>query len=1128
MNRAWLLLAVLGLVGIPAFADGPETGIVQGTVSEASGSALPGVLVTLSGDRGERSGVTDASGQYRFAGIVPGNYNVKAVLEGFQEAAGEATVTAGRRTTIDLKLTLGTSEEITVTSEAPMVDKFSVTAGTTIQAEVGEQTAGTTRTYYGVINALPGVTADAQNDDIQQTRPSVNGTHFADQAVYIDGVDTTFAKFGGSRVYLPTTAVTEVSMEAGGSSAEYGRYIGSSTNVIVKSGTNRFHADALWQRQEVSWGADYDIQPSIADRQSVPYPTDWFQRCRGDERDNQRQTLTLGSGLTRQGCVGGDEEAGGSNGYEFSFGGPLAKDKAWFFVGWSDFDDAFQERLLGGDPYDVSLQNEARIFKFNFQPAQSHSLAASFIDTPAFRNYFDQTSFDYWVPTPHENDSELSTVNWNWSLSSNFFLETKIAQQESQENKFLACNSVDVQTCIDLKAQDRGPQAGHSATDVSAPSDLPLRFPSDPSQGTFWPGNNYNVYVDSENLGAWHNGWILSDGFGFNAFPRDQANIALTQFAGANHEIKYGIDYQSTKWEGDNSRTSFHSGFGFDALNPFGYVGAGGLGDDTCSLLRVVSTSPSNPDAFGRTTRGRSCVWVDYNSPLLSDPNVVGRGSGDAEMRDTGFYVRDRFTVGDHWTFNLGFRAELQEGFNDVRRQVVDDTYVDPRINATYDVKGDGKLLFSLSAGHYHAMLNQAWIAGGGGTAGGMHDLWNGYEGYEVWLFCDPIEALVFCPRPTRPDTIADGTAGLPLPGYNFPWSTLLPGRMWDAVDAGVFEHDLDTYYKEEIILGMEWQFARNWALDVKYIDWEIDDLMFSNTQIDQQGRNIFITANYKNLPEITRAMANAREAAGIDRLIDDATIDAIEPARNQYRGLQVQLNRRFQNGWSLYNNISWSETDTTGAGDWWNNTNSSYGENITAVLDETMILNCDASQAVPDRVTGRARTLPVDCNDALGSFLGQPVSTINRRGPNHAYDRSIIYNSFGFKTWTFGKQNFTLGGHFTYQTGTPWARNEGISIVNIDPNDPKGGTANDGVSLQLYQNGRRGGRTQDEYTINLSTAYGFPTGYKAVRGEIRVEVLNLTDQQRRRDWDGRGEVFPARRFFQRPRQVRASIKFGF
>ena len=555
-----------------------------------------------------------------------------------------------------------------------MVDKFNVTAGTTVSAEIGEQTAGTTRTYYGVINALPGVTADAQNDDIQQTRPSVNGTHFADQNVFIDGVDTTFAKFGGSRVYLPTTAVTEVSMEAGGASAEYGRAVGSSTNVIVKSGTNKFHADALIQEQKVDWGSEYIDQPSLAQREVNPYPTDWFKRTE-------------------------DEKKGGSTGYEFSAGGPIKKDKAWFFIGLSDFDDNFQERLLGGDPYDASLLNEARIFKFNFQPKTAHSFAASFIETPTFRNYFNQQSFDYWTPTPHGNDSELWTVNYNWSISSKLFLETKIAFQETQENKFLACNSIVIQECLDLKAQDRGPEAGHSALDTSNPSELPLRFPSDASRGALFPGNNYNVYTDRENLGAWHNGWILSDGFGFNAFPRDQANAGLTQFIGANHEIKWGLDYQSTKWEGDAQRTSFLVGSNYDSYNDFGYVGAGTVGIDTCSLNRTATSA----------VPGVGCSFVDYNAQVLQDI----KGSGNAEMVDTAFFVRDRFTAGDHWTFNVGVRGEIQEGYNDVRRKVVDASYVDPRINVTYDIKGDGKMLFNLSAGRYHAMLNQAWIAGG-------------------------------------------------------------------------------------------------------------------------------------------------------------------------------------------------------------------------------------------------------------------------------------------------------------------------------------------------------------------------------------------------------------------------------
>ncbi len=52
--------------------------------------------------------------------------------------------------------------------------------------------------------------------------------------------------------------------------------------------------------------------------------------------------------------------------------------------------------------------------------------------------------------------------------------------------------------------------------------------------------------------------------------------------------------------------------------------------------------------------------------------------------------------------------------------------------------------------------------------------------------------------------------------------------------------------------------------------------------------------------------------------------------------------------------------------------------------------------------------------------------------------------------------------------------------------------------------------------------------GYRDVRGQLRVEVLNATNQQRRRSWNSQGEVLPVRRFFQRPRQVKANISFRF
>jgi hypothetical protein len=547
MKRVLVAGVALALLCLPAMADSPETGIIEGVVKDAGGNPLPGVVVTLSGPRGDQNAVTDGNGFYRFTLLVPGNYKVRAEMDGFQPASANANSTAGGRAVADLNLRLGTSEEITVTSEAPMVDKFNVTAGATVSAEVGEQTAGSTRTYYGVINTLPGVTSDSENNDIQQSRPTVNGNSWSDQQVFIDGVDTSFARFGGSRVFLPTTAVTEVTMEAGGSGAEYGRKIGSTTNVIVKSGTNRFHFDAAVTHQRVDWASDYDSHVELTQRENFPKPADFLRRTEIEE-DNEQ------------------------TGIEASLGGPIKRDKAWFFLGWSDFDSNDLDKTLNFDPVDVSLNTEARIAKFNFQPGASHQIAASYIETPASRVYFNPESNDYWTPTPHVVDGELGSLTWNWSISSSWFLETKAAVQTSDENKFLACGSPDEAVCIAAKQQDRGPDG-----------EGPLRFPDrnnhpflPPSVlGEHYPGENYRVYLDGNNDGAWNNGWILDNGYGLNEFPRDQANAALTQFVGANHELKYGLDWQQVEWLSDVQRPGLYSGLQLRPAEPLWLRGRG-------------------------------------------------------------------------------------------------------------------------------------------------------------------------------------------------------------------------------------------------------------------------------------------------------------------------------------------------------------------------------------------------------------------------------------------------------------------------------------------------------------------------------------------------------------------------
>ncbi|HVS15391.1 MAG TPA: TonB-dependent receptor [Thermoanaerobaculia bacterium] len=1068
MKRVLVAAVALALLCLPAMADGPETGIIEGVVKDAGGNPLPGVVVTLTGPRGESNAVTDGNGFYRFTLVVPGSYKVRAEMDGFQPASANVNATAGGRATADLSLRLGTSEEITVTSEAPMVDKFNVTAGATVSAEVGEQTAGSTRTYYGVINTLPGVTNDSENADIQQSRPTVNGNHWADQQVFIDGVDTSFARFGGSRVFLPTTAVTEVTMEAGGSGAEYGRKIGSTTNVIVKSGTNRYHFDAALNLQDVSWDSDYDSHIELEQRENFPKPADFLKRSPIEE-DND------------------------STGFEASLGGPIRRDKAWFFLGWSDFNTNTLDKTLNLDPVDVSLNTEARIAKLNFQPGASHQLAASYIETPASRVYFNPESNDYWTPTPHVVDGELGSLSWNWSINSNWFLETKAAVQTSDENKFLACGTTDEATCIAEKQQDRGP-SGEGPLRFPGRNDHPFLPPS--VLGEDYPGENYRVYLDTNNDGAWSNGWILDNGYGLNEFPRDQANAALTQFAGANHEIKYGLDWQEVQWLSDVRRPGLYSGPDFDALNPWGYEGAGrDIDFQSCGIFRLdpsrvfalnngLITPQLNAQVlaflFGSAADVSSpCLFRDYNAAFLQPL----RGSGDSVNEDLAIYIRDRFTVGDHWTFNIGLRYEDAKGRNDVDRTVFEDQHVSPRFSTSYDLKGDGRQLISFNAGRYFAQLNQQW------TNEHLQDNWGGYEEFDDFLFCDQIDVLFgLCSSV----------------GYNFFLRRIVPGAMWDFVDAGVWNSDIRPYYKDEAILGYEWQFSANWALDVKAIWWELGDMVGATTQLGPDGQQFKFVANYEDFPEILGLIRDARVANGIPAAIDQATLDNFEEGRKEYEALQIQLNRRFGNGFAWYNNVTFSELKTTGAGAWWNNTNSDYGGDLHVVLTQGMLDQCNANQ--------RDRNIPVDCN-VLQPFIGQPVSTINRFQEERV-NKPIIFNSFGYKVWQLGKQDFTLGGHLTYQSGEPWARTEGVSTFVLNGNNAR----NTGVGLNVEQVGDR--RLDDWYQFNLQGAWGFPMGGN-LRGNVRLEVLNVLDDQELLHVTSRGDPRPVRRDFQAPRSVR-------
>jgi len=1059
MWRRWLVLSLMFvLASSVVFADGPETGVISGVVTDASGSALPGVQVTLEGDRAAQVAVTGDNGKFVFGLVVPGNYKLTAALEGFGSQEQAVNVTAGSRSDFALKLGLATAEQITVTSEAPLVDKYNVTAGAVMQGETAGEIGATVRSFYGALQVLPGVTNDVESMDLSQSRPSINGALWQESNIYVDGVDATFSLQGGTRVFLASSALTEVSMEAGGGGAEYGRNVGSHTNLIVKSGTNKYHGDFMGVYANNAWNENYDPQSALA----------------GDQRFlNTFIDQGLSPEAAREEVINwvvyqpGEREGDEVN-IEASFGGPIKRDKAWFFLSRGEVSTDQLDKTLDGQIFNVSSELFSTLAKINLQPWTSHNFAYTYIDAPIDRIFLLPPMGDRYNATFYQPRGGVNSLSWNWSVTTSLFLESKLASQISDENTSRPFPP-------EVKFQD------------------PLR-PLTPALGEHSPNNNDASYVQRFD-NTWHNGWIFPNGYGKNEFPRTQFNLAMTQFAGGSHELKYGLDMQEVGWDQNVERPDIYSGHDLRLGTQFGYAN-NCVGDAVDAALGGVD--------------GR-CFLVDYNGHGLA------KGSADSDGRNYGAYVRDRIAIGDHWTITPGLRFEQVTMENDRGRKVIDAGVLSPRLSVVYDINEDGR--------HYNQpqqlLVNSR-----------LQEDWTGASNaFDLLMHVDAIAGVR-----SFPDAVAcQILAGLALPivfdrgAYCFSLGSVRPGQMWQMHDEGLIDVDIEPYYRDEIVLGYEWQFSSNWAVDVKGIWWRVDNLIGATIQRDPNFRLFELTENLEDYPTILRQLNFVENfvqfrgpllgmTAEQARAHAESLLDSFKEDHRRYQGIQLQLNRRFSKGWALYNNVTFSNVEgrtygTNGGNDTgaFDNLNDDYGTSLENVLTDSVLVGW---RSIPDFCGQQG--LPDSCIDDLVQFIGQPFSTINRQG-EMPIDRPVIVKSYGYKQWGWGKQTFNLGALFVWQSGSPYQRTTTATVPAVSTLD----NARNNQGNELFLIPRGSIENKDFYFMNLTGAYSFPIR-GPVTGQVRLEMTNITNEQVQvATADRTGAPLRSRRSFQQPRKYR-------
>ena len=308
-----LVLIFVVNTGIPRASAQFDTASVVGTVKDASGATVPDAKVTLTNTETGVSAIrnTSSDGNYEFANVRPGTYIVTAEKVGFSIALMDnVPVQVAARMRVDLSLAVGQlSEKVLVTAASPLVETDSSQRSQVITGEQMRELALNGREYSSLALLSTGVRQSALNKSNQGTPRegafNVNGLRSTFNNFLIDGVDnnalgTSNQGFSNQVMQPPPDAVSEFRVVTNNQSAEYGRAAGATVNVAYRSGTNTIHGDAWEFFRDTKLNAETYFKP--ADGSKPPL------------RRNQ---------------------------YGATLGGPIVKNKAFFF---GDFEGFRQDR----------------------------------------------------------------------------------------------------------------------------------------------------------------------------------------------------------------------------------------------------------------------------------------------------------------------------------------------------------------------------------------------------------------------------------------------------------------------------------------------------------------------------------------------------------------------------------------------------------------------------------------------------------------------------------------------------------------------------------------------------------------------------------------------------------------
>ena len=603
----WTALLVLACFGI-AQAQGTQTGVITGQAQSADGLAFPGVSVTVKSPalQGVRTATTDANGGYIFKALPTGKYTVTFEVAGMQKVEKKVDLELGRTMTVDGTLQVGSvEEEVTVTAEAPGILE-TTSGGANYKAEEID-TLATGRTVAAIAELAPGLTDNTFNAG----QVTIAGGFAYDNVFLVDGVDVNDNVYGTANNLFIEEAIEETQVLTSAVSAEFGRFGGGVINTVTKRGGNEFSGSFRVNFTNTGWTDE------------TPY-----EDSKGIERKGDTNRT-----------------------YEATLGGPVVKDKLWFFLaGRRAFTGASNTFPDLGAQWDSVNENQRIIAKLTGTFAQNHTLTANYVN-----NATDQTTASFGMASTGTRSIDPRTiysrslpnsligVTYTGLLASNLFLEAQYSQKKFQFKNSGGSNT--------------------NLVDGSPYFTLGIYGPG--------AGGHYNAPY-----------WDATD-----PEDRDNRQIAgslsyfLSTGSFGRHDLKMGYENFRTKRTGGNSQTPTDYVFYAD------YLSSGGV--------PVLSNGRYQP------------IWVGGENVRVKW--VATRGA-ELKITTQSFFINDVWQITPKISANIGARFEMVDSDATGKIQAIDTKTLVPRLALSYDVKGDGKIKLDASYAKYAGKYNDTQI----------------------------------------------------------------------------------------------------------------------------------------------------------------------------------------------------------------------------------------------------------------------------------------------------------------------------------------------------------------------------------------------------------------------------------